>query len=415
MATVVTMPKLGFDMAEGTLVRWVRGVGETVQKGEVLAEIETDKATVEVEASVSGVVRKHLVGEGVAVPIGTPIAIIGTADEPIDDIAGLAAAQRQPGAAPAATATPSQPTLAPAAETTPGRIPSGVRASPLARRMASENALDLRTVAGSGPGGRVTKRDVTAAMGQPRAVPLFGSATQASPGLPPHPEQDEVVSPSRLRQAISRRMTASKQQTPHFYLTADLDAAQLVRMRAEANAALPEDARLSFHDFVVRASALALRSFPALNASLDGERIVRHAAVNVGTAVAVEGGLLTVVVHDADLKPLPVISSELRQLVAHARDGRVRPEDIEGSTFTVSNLGMYEVDEFIAIINPPEAAILAVGAVREVPVVEGGQVIPGWRMAVTLSADHRVTDGAESARWLQHLRNFLEHPLRLFL
>lgn len=186
-------------------------------------------------------------------------------------------------------------------------------------------------------------------------------------------------------------------------------------MRAEANAALPEDDRLSFHDFVVRASALALRSFPALNASLDGDRIVRHAAVNVGTAVAVEGGLLTVVVRDADLKPLPVISSELRQLVAHAREGRVRPEEIEGSTFTVSNLGMYEVDEFIAIINPPEAAILAVGAVREVPVVEGGQVIPGWRMAVTLSADHRVTDGAESARWLQHLRTYLEHPLRLFL
>jgi pyruvate dehydrogenase E2 component (dihydrolipoamide acetyltransferase) len=210
-------------------------------------------------------------------------------------------------------------------------------------------------------------------------------------------------------------MTTSKQQVPHFYLTAQLDAAQLVRMRAEANAALPEETRLSIHDFVVRAAALALRSVPGLNASLDGDRIVRHAAIHVGTAVAVEGGLLTVVVRDTDLKPVPVISAELRQMVARARDGRVRPEDIEGSTFTVSNLGMYDVDEFTAIINPPEAAILAVGAAREVPVVEGGRVVPGWRMAVTLSADHRVTDGAEAARWLQHLRTYLEHPIRLFL
>jgi pyruvate dehydrogenase E2 component (dihydrolipoamide acetyltransferase) len=281
--------------------------------------------------------------------------------------------------------------------------------------MASEASLDLHRLKGTGPGGRVTKRDVTAALAGQPAGPVVGTAAQASIGLPPRLEQDETVSPSRLRQAIGRRMTASKQQVPHFYLTADLDAAQLVRMRAEANAALPEDARLSIHDFVVRASALALRSYPALNASLDGDRIIRHAGIHVGTAVAVEGGLLTVVVRDTDLKAVPVISAELRQLVARARDGRVRPEDIEGSTFTVSNLGMYEVDEFTAIINPPEAAILAVGAAREVPVVENGQVVPGWRMAVTLSADHRVTDGAEAARWLQVLRTYLEHPVRLLL
>ncbi|MBM2843996.1 MAG: pdhC [Anaerolineales bacterium] len=411
MATIVTMPKLGFDMAEGTLVRWVRGIGETVQKGEVLAEIETDKATVEVEAVESGVVRKHLVQEGVAVPIGTPIAVIGTADEPIDDVAVHTPTASRP--AVAAERPSSAPASPPPVEAA-GTPPSGLRASPLARRMASEASLDLRAVTGSGPGGRVTKTDVAAALRQPAAVPPPGS-TQPAPGPLPRPEKDEFISPSRLRQAISRRMTASKQQVPHFYLTADLDAAQLVRMRAEANAALPEDARLSIHDFVLRAAALALRSFPALNASLDGDRIVRHAAVHVGTAVAVDGGLLTVIVRDTDLKSVPAISSELRLLVARARDGRVRPEDIEGSTFTVSNLGMYEVDEFIAIINPPEAAILAVGAAREVPVVEGGQVVPGWRMKVTLSADHRVTDGAEAARWLQHLRTYLEHPLRLFL
>jgi pyruvate dehydrogenase E2 component (dihydrolipoamide acetyltransferase) len=411
VATIVTMPKLGFDMAEGTLVRWVRGLGEMIQKGEVLAEIETDKATVEVEAGESGIVRKHLVSEGTAVPIGTPIAILGTADEPIDDMAGVAAAPSPAAASTAAAAGQSSP----APVETAGTLPAGLRASPIARRMASEASLDLRTVTGSGPGGRVTKRDVAAALSLPGALPPSGTPTQPSAGLTPLPEKDEFISPTRLRQAISRRMLASKQQVPHFYLTADIDAAQLVGMRAEANAALPEDTRLSIHDFVVRACALALRSFPALNASLDGDRIVRHAAVHVGTAVAVEGGLLTVVVRDTDRKPLPVISSELRQLAVRARDGRVRPNDIEGSTFTVSNLGMYQVDEFIAIINPPEAAILAVGAAREVPVVEGGQVVPGWRMAVTLSADHRVTDGAEAARWLQHLRTYLEHPIRLFL
>jgi pyruvate dehydrogenase E2 component (dihydrolipoamide acetyltransferase) len=316
---------------------------------------------------------------------------------------------------------PAAPTIEPATPAAPpmpspagGTLPKGVRASPLARRMAGDASIDLRMLAGTGPGGRVTKRDVAAAMSRPGTLPTGGLAS-GSVAMPPRLEKDEVVSPSRFRQAISRRMTTSKQQVPHFYLTADLDAAQLVRMRAEANAALPEDARLSIHDFVVRASALALRSFPALNASLDGEKIIRHAAIHVGTAVAVEGGLLTVVVRDTDRKSVPAISAELRQLVARARAGHVRPDDIEGSTFTVSNLGMYDVDEFIAIINPPEAAILAVGAAREVPVVEAGRVVPGWRMTVTLSADHRVTDGAEAARWLQHLRTYLEHPVRLLL
>ena len=412
MATTVTMPKLGFDMAEGTLVRWVRAEGETVQKGEVLAEIETDKATVEVEAIDSGVVRKHLVAEGTSVPIGTPIAILGTAEEPMDSVPPVTAAVGAPAPSPKAAGSTAAPAV-PAA----GLFPGGVRASPLARRMASEHAVDLRSVSGSGPGGRVTKRDIAAAVSadQPH-VPLPGGAGQyAQAVLPPRPAHDEVVQPSKLRQVIGRRMTAAKQQVPHFYLTADIDAAQLVQLRAEANAALPDESRLSFHDFIVRASALALRAFPALNATLEGDRIIRHAAIHIGTAVAVEGGLLTVVTREADLKPLPMISAEIRQATGRARDGRVRPEDIEGSTFTVSNLGMFGVDEFLAIINPPEAAILAVGAVRQVPVIEAGQIVPGWRMKVTLSADHRVTDGAEAARWLQHLRTYLEHPLRLFL
>jgi len=407
MATIISMPKLGFDMAEGTLVRWVRAVGEAVNKGDVLAEIETDKATVEVEASESGIVRKLLVGEGVAVPIGTPIAILGTADEPIDalDVAAPDVSP-VPGAAPSLAPAPAIP--APAAPPPEGgRLPAGVRASPVARRMAREHGIDLRAVSGTGPGGRVVARDIQAA--------AAGAAGRRPAAVPARPAADQVLEPSRLRQAIGRRMTAAKQQVPHFYLTADLDAAQLVQLRAEANAAVPETERLSFQDFLVRGCALALRAFPALNASLDGERLVRHAAINIGTAVAVEGGLLTVVVRDADTKTVPAISAELRQLVERARSGRVRPEDIEGSTFTVSNLGMYDVDEFSAIINPPEAAILAVGAVRQVPVVEAGRLVPGWRMKVTLSADHRVTDGAEAARWLQHLRANLEHPIRLFL
>jgi pyruvate dehydrogenase E2 component (dihydrolipoamide acetyltransferase) len=279
--------------------------------------------------------------------------------------------------------------------------------------MAADHSVDLQRIQGTGPGGRVTKRDISAALQAGGPTPAMAAAS--SLGLPPRPEADEFLPASRLRLAIGRRMVAAKQQIPHFYLTADIDAALLVSMRAEANAALPESTRLSFHEFVVRASALALRAFPALNASLDGEKILRHAAVNIGTAVAVEGGLLTVVVRDADTKALPAISAEIRAMAGRARDGRVRPDDIEGATFTVSNLGMFGVDEFTAIINPPEAAILAVGAVREVPVVDAGRVVPGWRMRVTLSADHRVTDGAEAARWLQHLRTYLEHPVRLLL
>lgn len=415
MATVVSMPKLGFDMAEGTLVRWVRAVGEAVEKGEILAEIETDKATVEVEAAESGTVRKLLVQEGTAVPIGTPIAVLGTPDEPIDSLPELAEGAAQAAEQPKPAASPAPAPVAPPAQPPVAEASGRVRASPLARRMAAEHALDLSRIRGSGPGGRVTKRDISAAL-QTGTTPT-GARVPSAPSvtLPPRPERDEVIPASRLRQAIGRRMVAAKQQVPHFYLTADIDAAQLVSLRAEANAALPEETRLSFHDFVVRASALALRAFPALNASLDGDKIVRYAAVNVGSAVAVEGGLLTVIVRDADAKALPTISAEIREMASRARDGRVRPDDIEGATFTVSNLGMFDVDEFIAIINPPETAILAVGSVRQVPVVEAGAVVAGWRMRVTLSADHRVTDGAEAARWLQHLRTYLEHPVRLFL
>ncbi len=403
MAETIQMPKLGFDMAEGTLVRWVKHEGETVSKGDVLAEIETDKATVEVEASAGGVLRKLLVQEHTTVPVGTPIAVVGTADEPIDAVVPRATAEpphEAAAATPSASAAPPPVPESPAVAVAPG----AVRASPLARRMARERGVDLGRVRGSGPGGRVVSRDLGGA--RPGVTPSAPGSVPAGAGR---------VTLSRLRSAIGRRMTASKQTAPHFYVTVELDAGPVMDLRAELNASLPEASKYSVNDFIVKASALALREFPNLNASLDGDSVVRHADVNIGVAVATEDGLLTVVVPAADGKPLRQVADELRASVARARQGRVRTEDVEGSTFTVSNLGMFDVESFIAIINPPEAAILAVGGVREVPVVIDRSVVPGRRLNVTLSADHRVTDGAEAARWLQVLRAYLEHPVRLLI
>lgn len=433
MAELVTMPKLGFDMAEGTLVRWVKAEGQSVAKGEVLAEIETDKATVEVESQASGIVHKHLVGEKTTVPVGAPIAVIGEAGEAVDvdRLVGAARPAASPrGGEPAPAAEPVQappsgrerstpPKAAPPERERPavpveeeasaddGHLPGGVRASPLARRLAREGRLELGQLTGSGPGGRILKRDVEAA--------LAGLRTRAREVQPARPLQAERLPLSKLRSIIGRRMAASKSQAPHFYLTVDLDVDRLLDLRQQFNELQPEDSQASLNDFLVKAAALALREFPALNASLDGDAIVRHGAIHIGVAVAVEDGLLTVVVRSADEKPVGQIARESREMVARARQGKVRPEDIEGSTFTLSNLGMFGVHEFGAIINPPEAAILAVGAAREEPVVDEGQIRIGRRMKATLSADHRVTDGAEAARWLQVFQRQVEQPLSLVL
>jgi pyruvate dehydrogenase E2 component (dihydrolipoamide acetyltransferase) len=400
MAETITMPKLGFDMAEGTLVRWLKHEGETVAKGEVLAEIETDKATVEVEASVSGTVRRLLVGAKSTVPVGAPIAILGSPDESIDDLSPSVAPPPSAAPAPAESAPVSAPTFGSQPSATSIGVPGGVRASPVARRIADEQGIDLKRLRGSGPEGRIVKKDVISAAPAAAAVPAGAG---------------ESIPLTRLRAAIGRRMQSSKQQVPHFYLTVDLDVRNLVDLRSQLNAVQPEDARFSVNDFVVKAAALALRDVPGLNASLLGDSLVRHAEVNIGVAVAVDEGLLTVVVRQADLKSLRQIGEEVRAMAARARLGRVRPEDVEGSTFTVSNLGMFDIDHFVAIINPPEAAILAVGSVRETPVVQGGQLLAGLRLKVTLSADHRVTDGAEAARWLQAFRSRLEHPAGMLL
>lgn len=430
MPETISMPKLGFDMAEGTLVRWVKLEGETINKGDVLAEIETDKATVEVESSVSGKVARHLVEKGTSVPVGTPIAIIALAGENVEEVVATAGTSTAPETKTQTAAN--EPLTAPrdvqpADETPATTAPTGsIKASPLARKMAIDAGLDLRGMRGSGPEGRIVKRDVEAALAAPKAAPIAApaapiSAPSAVPAvILPAPvfvagqvPPDERIPLDRLRQAIGRRMVESKQQVPHFYVTDEYDAAALMQMRSEINAFLAEDAKLSVNDFIIKAVALTLRQFPNLNASLGEKEIIRHGHVNVGVAVAVEGGLLTVVCKDTDQKPLRQISAEIKEMVARARQGKVRPDDIEGSTFSISNLGMFDVEHFVAIINPPEAAILAVGSVKQVPVVVDGQVTVGIRMKATLSADHRVTDGAEAARFMQTLGGYLQNPLRL--
>ncbi len=426
MAEIVTMPKLGFDMAEGTLVRWVIAEGEAVAKGSVLAEIETDKATVEVESAYDGVVLRHLVKEGDIVPVNDPIAVVGAPGEKVDlsSMPGDSVGETKPALDESvAEHAPAVETVAVVEAEPEIGLPGGVKASPLARRMAQERGFDLRRIKGSGPGGRITKKDVETY--QPAAVAEAAAPAPAKPAAPAAPPlvtaapgpvaEDQVVQVNRLRAAIGRRMTESKQQTPHFYVTHQYDMAPVMALRQEVNALLPEGEKTSVNDYLLKAVALALREFPNLNATLKGDQIIRHGAVNVGVAVAVEGGLLTVVCRDTDRKSVRQISAEVRSMAARARDGKVRPDEIEGSTFSVSNLGMFDVESFIAIINPPEAAILAVGSAREIPVVKDGQIVPGMRMNATISVDHRVSDGAEAARFLQALARYIEQPLLLLV
>jgi pyruvate dehydrogenase E2 component (dihydrolipoamide acetyltransferase) len=438
MAETISMPKLGFDMAEGVLVRWVKNEGENVNKGDILAEIETDKATVEVESSASGVVRKLLVEEGSVVPIGDPIAIVGSADEKIEDAPAketepkaekktdeqggeeLKTEPEQPkegGEKPKAEAAPPPtPEPAPTAQTAEprpvGQQEGPVKASPLAKKIARDNKVDLARLQGTGPGGRVVRKDVEAALSSEQP-----SAVSRQPAAQPVPvsAEDETVQLTKLRQAIARRMTESTTSVPHFYVTHEYKMDALMALRKQINDYLPEDEKLSVNDFIIKAVALTLREFPNLNASFGGDKVIRHGAVNVGVAVAVEGGLLTVVSRDTDQQPLRALSADVKRMVAGARQGKVRPNDIEGSTFSISNMGMFDVENFAAIINPPEAGILAVGSAREVPVVENGEIKIGWRMKVTISVDHRVSDGAEAAQFMQKLAEFLENPVRMLV
>jgi pyruvate dehydrogenase E2 component (dihydrolipoamide acetyltransferase) len=416
MAELITMPKLGFDMAEGTLVEWVKHVGDEIVKGDVIAIIETDKANVEITSFQSGVLRQLLIKEGTSVPVGDPIAVIGSAEEQID-LAKLGAEgaatlkeKEEEGAAEVPEEEEAAPPLTAEEE---GRI----SASPVARRMAEELGIDLNQVQGSGPGGRVIKRDIQEHLKEHEKAPEKAPPPPIpTPSYEPTGEEYHVERLSPMRQTIGRRMTESKQQAPHFYVTIEIDMEGAMALRQQLNALVPEEEKISVNDLIVKAAAVALKDFPNLNASFAGQEIHIHDRINIGIAVAREAGLLTTVIKDCDQKPLAQIAREARELVSRARAGRMRPEDMLGGTFTVSNLGMFDVEDFAAIVNPPQAAILALGAVKRIPVVnEEGELTVGTRLKVTISADHRVTDGAEAARFLQAFKAVLEQPMRLML
>ena len=414
MAETISMPKLGFDMAEGLLVRWVKQVGETINKGDVLAEIETDKATVEVESSATGVVLQLIVDQGTMVPVNAPIAVVGTAGEKVDAPAPVAESGKQKAdEKPAAPQTP--PTVAPVSQAVSPADSDSVKASPLARKVAKDNNVNLASIQGTGPGGRVVRKDVESALSSGQSSVSSVQSTQPNYQLPITIHEDKVVATTKLRQAIGRRLVESKTTIPHFYVTHEYKMDALMDMRKQANAYLPDNEKLSVNDFILKAVALALRQFPNLNATIKGSEVIQFGHVNVGVAVTVPGGLMTVVVKDTDQKPMRQISSEVKAMAARAREGKVKPDDVDGSTFSTSNLGMYDVEEFIAIINPPEAAILAISSAREVPVVESGELKVGWRMKATISVDHRISDGAEAAQFMQALAGFLENPVRMLV
>jgi len=441
MAKTLVMPQMGYDMDAGTLLHWLKQEGEQVERGEPIAEIETDKVNLEIESFDSGVVRKHLVAEGQTVPVGEAIAIIGAADEPIDlpDLNGKepeaaskpAPATQQPvtsavGQAAQATKAP----IAQPAEQVVERVPGErIRASPLVRRLAAEHGIDLSRVNGTGPGGRIIKVDVMPLVGQPQAAPATAPTTPvqapaAAPAQQPMP-QPQAVPPgmpefeihdlSRMRKTIARRMSESFQQAPHIYISMSIEMTKALQLREQVNAEVEATQQVSINDLIIKAAALALRKFPMLNAAYAGEQVRVYERIDINNAIAIEGGLISPFIPDADHKPLGEIAAMMKDLARRAREGGLTPEEYQGGTFTISNLGMFGVENFQAVINPPQAAILAVGAVKKEPVYQDGQFKPVDTMLVTVAADHRVTDGAEVARFLVELKRLFETPMLLLV
>ena len=369
MAETINMPKLGFDMAEGLLVRWVKQVGENINKGDVLAEIETDKATVEVESSASGVVLQLIVDQGTMVPVNAPIAVVGQAGEVVSERSSVSSGKSKVESRKLVDEKPLPvtPTTAPVPQTVVSVQTDSVKASPLAKKVAKDNNVNLAALQGSGPNGRIVRKDVEAALAQPLATSRPAPVAFMGPPITVS-QEDQVIQTTKLRQAIGRRLVESKTTIPHFYVTHEYKMDALMDMRKQANAYLPDNEKLSVNDFILKAVALTLRQFPNLNATIKGNAVIQYGHVNVGVAVTVPGGLMTVVVKDTDQKMLRQISAEVKTMAGRARDGKVKPDDVDGSTFSTSNLGMYDVEDFIAIINPPEAAILAISSAREVPV-----------------------------------------------
>jgi pyruvate dehydrogenase E2 component (dihydrolipoamide acetyltransferase) len=456
MQTVV-MPKMGDTMEEGKILRWIKHEGDTVQKGDALAEIETDKVNIEAEAFAAGVLRKIIAQEGESIPIGQPIALIGKADEPLPGEAATAAkpakaASKQAQAnGTAATATPASAAgtavAEPPAPETTGAGHAGqasqnggrVFISPLARHIAAEHNLDISHIAGTGPGGRIVRDDVRAYLASPQEAtatpaatptapqahpaPTAPAPTPAQPAVPSMPaamlgEEVRAQPLSNIRKTIARRLQQSMQTAPHFYVTVAIETNKLGEVRGAINeyaAGLPNPAKVSYNDLIVKAVALALESMPEVNVSFDGDQLLFKSRINVGIAVALETGLIVPVIRDADKRGVLDIARESRRLSDAARAGKLTPDEFSGGTFTVSNLGMYGVEEFTAVINPPESAILAVGAIVPTPVVREGQVVVRDIMKVTLSVDHRALDGAIAARFLQELKRLLENPMGILV
>jgi pyruvate dehydrogenase E2 component (dihydrolipoamide acetyltransferase) len=436
-------------MEEGSIQRWLRQPGDQIEIGDVIAEIETDKAVMELEAYESGVLQQILVPEGEVVPIGQPIALIGdgpataaASTPPATSASRIASTEDGPASATRTTDGAARSTPALAGPPPAAPVPGGdgqteaarILATPVARRMAEAWGIDLRQVPGTGPSGRILRENVEAfragavdaAVAPPAPAakrPAPAGPAAAAPGGPgPAAGPTAAIAPlSRMRRAIARTMTESKPGVPHFYIDSEIDMAAAMALRAQINETSAAEVKISVNDLVVKAVARALRAFPAINSSYatgdDGQPgVIRHEQVNVSVATALEDGLLAPVVRDADTKSLSTVAAEIRDMAGRAREGRIRQNELEGATFQVSNLGMFDVFAFISVITPPQAASLAVGSVRRTPVVqEDGQLGIGERMHVVLSADHRVTDGATGARFLQEVKRLLQTPLSLIV
>ncbi|HKK24728.1 MAG TPA: pyruvate dehydrogenase complex dihydrolipoamide acetyltransferase [Gracilimonas sp.] len=428
MAIKIEMPKLSDTMEEGVIASWNVEEGDKVEAGDIIAEVETDKATMEVEAFDEGTVLKILVEAGDAVPLGGLMAVLGEEGEDISDILESAGSsdsgssedteedsvsdtetKEETSGGNATLTSPRSETSSDkngsSSKTEDGRI----KASPLARKMAEDKGIELSRVDGSGPNGRIIKADIEnyKETAQP-AVASASTSTQSFESL-----ESKEVKVSQMRKAIARRLSESKFTNPHFYETIDIDMKAAIAARKSMNDA--NDVKISFNDIVVKACSVALTRHQAVNSSWHDDVIKEHGDVHVAVAVAIDEGLMTPVIRHSDKKGLLQISSETRELAGLARDRKLQPEQMEGSTFTISNLGMFGIEEFTAIINPPNACILAVGAIRDVPVVENGEVVPGKRMKVTLSSDHRIVDGAKAAEFLNTVKNLLENPLSMLL
>jgi len=419
MASKVIMPKLSPTMEEGQIVRWLKKEGDKVSMGEPLAEIDTDKATMEMQALANGVLRKILINEGESAPLGQLIAVIGDPNEDIASVLAEASAPakkepepKQPEPPKAEEASPpaqpsSPPPPTPRTATDNGRqggiADSGrMIVSPLAARMAADSGLDLRSIQGSGPGGRIIKRDIEQALTRPKAGAAVATAASGY--------RDEPA--TQIRQIIAKRLVTSLGPVPHFFLTVDIDMDRAAEMR-ESIKALDPDLKISINDIIIKCTAAALMQHPPVNASFQEKFIRYYEHADIGVAVAIEDGLITPVVRGADQKSLSQIASEVRELAERARSKKLKPEEYTGATFSISNLGMFGIDEFTAVINPPEGAILAVGAMTSKPVVRDNQVVVKQMMRVTMSCDHRVIDGATGAKFLQTFKKILENPLYL--